>query len=79
MSYEIIWTDDAKRDLRKIVYYLRDNFGPSQATSVATHIYARVDGLMTLPHAGSVCPYSPWCERGILTLVCKQLQRLFPS
>ncbi|OFY91162.1 MAG: hypothetical protein A3K10_14245 [Bacteroidetes bacterium RIFCSPLOWO2_12_FULL_31_6] len=52
MAYKIIWTENAKHDLKAIIEYLEDEWSLNTAQKFIAKLYLRLDIIKRLPFIG---------------------------
>src|SRR5690349_15252812 len=49
MGYEIVWTDEASKDLFSIANYLKDNWSQNSADKFVDNVMGRIEKLSKMP------------------------------
>ncbi len=66
MNYKIIYSANARQDLRDIYQYIAfELLVPETASRQAQAIMKNIRSLEIMPQRHSLYPYEPWCSQGI--------------
>lgn len=64
MTYEVVFAQQAERDLRNVYEYVASELGePRAAARIINHIRASVEGLATFPRRRPLVDFEPWRSR----------------